>query len=141
MKERFLNIFLFLISLAFIALGVILMFFNKLDFIKIIYTNFDNFFKNENLTMFFISIFGSMIFRWGIFFFLLSIFTVMELKPANIYGFIFWGFTFWAASFEIISFLYKFYFAMITVGIVYLILFLPFFLSLPMKSAGENPKK
>lgn len=140
MKERFLNIFLFLISLIFIACGIVLMFFNKIEPLKIVLTNFYNFFKNENIGEFFIAILGSMIFTWGIFFFLLSIFTVMELKPTNIYGFIFWGFTFWILSFEIILFLYKFYFAMIVSGIIYLVLFLPFFLSLPMKSASDVKK-
>lgn len=140
MKERFLNIFLFLISLAFITFGIILAFFNKMDYLKIIYTNFDNFFKNETFTTFFISIIGTIIFTWGIFFFLLSIFTVMELKPLSIYGFIFWGFTLWVASFEIVSFLYKFYFLMIFILIIYLILFVPFFFSLPMKSSGTTQK-
>jgi len=141
MKERFLNIFLFLISLVFIVFGVILMFFNKIDLVKIVYTNFGNFFKNESVSIFFISLIGSMIFTWGIFFFLLSVFTVMELKPANIYGFIFWGFTFWACSIEIICFLHKFYFAMIIIGIVYAIIFLPFFLSLGMKSSEPKGGK
>ncbi|HOJ63822.1 MAG TPA: hypothetical protein PLE45_05325 [Spirochaetota bacterium] len=140
MKERFLNIFLFLISLVFIGCGIILMFFNKIDLLKIVYTNFNTFLKDETITRFCISLIGTMIFTWGIFFFLLSVFTVMELKSSSIYGFVFWGFTFWALSLAIIAFLYKFYFAMIVTGIIYSILFLPFFLSMPMKSSSGDGK-
>jgi len=117
--------------------GVVLMFFNKLQYTSIIYTNVDKFFNNMPITNFFVAFFGSFIFAWGIFFFLLTVFAVMELKNTSIYPFIFWGFTFWAVLSGVVSFLNKFNFLLICIGVVYALLFLPFFVSLAFKSKSN----
>ncbi|OHD12625.1 MAG: hypothetical protein A2086_04765 [Spirochaetes bacterium GWD1_27_9] len=139
MKERFLNIFLFLISLCFIACGIILIFFNtaKLPYLDLVHTSFDSFFGNPALSSFFIAFLGTFVFAWGIFFFLTTIFIVMEIKNTNMYGFMFFTFTLWAIMAQIVSFLNKFYFLMIVIGILYGILFIPYFISLPMKSKDK----
>lgn len=141
MKEKFLNIFIFLISLAFIFLGVVLMFFNNLDFIKIVHQNAKMIFIDTNLSNFFIQFCGSFIFAWGIFFFLLTVFAVMDLKTTNIYAYIFWGFTFWAVSAGIVAYLHKYYSLLIGISILYGALFIPFFLSLAMKSGKSVDKQ
>ncbi|HPO50670.1 MAG TPA: hypothetical protein PLO89_10125 [Spirochaetota bacterium] len=138
MKERFLNLFLFIISLAFMTSGVFFMFFNKAPFINFVVSGFDSYFSNLQFSYFFLSLLGVFIFSWGIFFSLLTVFAVMELKSSAIYPFIFWGFTFWAVLSGIVSFLHSFYFFILATGIAYLILFIPFFISLAMKSKSSS---
>ncbi len=139
MKERFLNVFLFLISITFIGLGIILMFFNdKILMLTFVIDGINAFINNPEVTDYFISLFGSSIFTWGVFFFLLTVFTVMELKNNNVYGFIFWGFTIWIASSGVVTYFHKFYFMLIVLGVLYGILFLPYLFSLPMKSSAPK---
>lgn len=139
MKERFLNVFLFLISITFIGLGIILMFFNdKILILTFVIDGINAFINNPEVTDYFISLFGSSIFTWGVFFFLLTVFTVMELKNNNVYGFIFWGFTFWIASSGVVTYFHKFYFMLIILGVLYGILFLPYLFSLPMRSSAPK---
>jgi hypothetical protein len=138
MKEKFLNIILFLLSLCFLAGGVVLMFFNNMTQVSILYKNIYPFFSSEKIATFFISFFGTFIFGWGILLFLLIIFAVMDLKRNYLHGFIFWAFTFWAASAGAISFLHKFNFLLIIISIIYGVLFLVFFLSIPMKSGSQK---
>ncbi len=145
MKEKFLNICLFLLSLAFITAGIILIFFSDLEYLKIIKENFNKIFTDQKLAIFFLQLFGSFILAWGIFFFLLTVFIVMELKNTNIYGFMFWIYTIWTGAFGFVIYRYKYYFLLITLGIIYGIIFLPFLLSLMMKSknsgTGNNTNK
>lgn len=141
MKEKFLNIFLFLISLSFIGAGVVLMFFNHIDLLAILHKNFNLIFNNEKLSNFFISFFGSFIFGWGIFFFLFTILAVMDLKKNYVHGFIFWAFTFWAVSAGVVSYLFDYKFLMILISIIYGVIFLPFFLSIPLKSSNYINKQ
>ena len=75
MKERFLNVFLFLISITFIGLGIILMFFNdKILMLTFVIDGINAFINNPEVTDYFISLFGSSIFTWGVFFFLHGIY-------------------------------------------------------------------
>ena len=134
MKEKFLNLFLFLFSFVFLGLGVVLMFFHKVPYFDIITTNGLAFFKDAKLTEFFISFLGTFVFTWGVFFFLMTVFTVMEMKHTNVYGFIFWIFTFWIGLAEFIAFMHTFFPFMIGLGILYGVIFIPFFFALPMKS-------
>jgi hypothetical protein len=136
MKERFLNIFLFLFSLAFIGLGVLLMFFQKLSFLELIVSQTGKVILSQ--TPFFIAFFGTIIFAWGVFFFLMTVYAVMELKPASVYGFVFWVFTLWAAAAGTVFFLNKMVPLLIGLGILYGAIFLPFFLSMPMKSKAKS---
>ncbi|HNZ26156.1 MAG TPA: hypothetical protein PLG34_05240 [Spirochaetota bacterium] len=139
MKEKFLNVFLFLISITFIGLGIILMFFSdKILMLTFVVDGINAFIDNPKVTGYFMSLFGSIVFTWGIFFFLLTVFTVMELKNNNVYGFIFWGFTFWIASSGVVTYLHKFYFMLIILGVLYGILFLPYLFSLPMKGSSTK---
>jgi hypothetical protein len=138
MKERFLNIMIFIISIGMIGLGVVMMFFNHLKYFDILHINLSKIFLSPGLTDFFIAFLGTVVFAWGIFFFLLMIFSVMDLRSPSVYGFIFWGFTFWCASVEAISYLKQYWFLMIIIGILYGVIFLPFFISLPMKSSGSR---
>ena len=137
MKERFLNIMIFIISICLVVVGVFMMFFNNIQYFDILRVNLNKFFSAAQFTDFFIAFLGSVVFAWGIFFFLLMVFSVMDLRSPSVYGFIFWGFTFWCGSVEAIAYLRQFYFLMIIIGILYGVIFLPFFMSLPMKSAGK----
>jgi|GEM_PF-1322844 len=138
MKERFLNIFLFLISLLFITSGIVLIFFYNIDILKIVHENFNKIFTDGKLAVFFIQLFGTFIFSWGVFFFLMTVFTVMELKNTSVYGFIFWVYTFWALSFGYVLFINNYKFLLIVTAVIYGIIFLPFLLSIPMKSSGGS---
>ncbi|HQB62089.1 MAG TPA: hypothetical protein PK899_10575, partial [Spirochaetota bacterium] len=71
MKEKFLNVFLFLISITFIGLGIILMFFSdKILMLTFVVDGINAFIDNPKVTGYFMSLFGSIVFTWGIFFFL-----------------------------------------------------------------------
>ncbi|MCG8572682.1 MAG: hypothetical protein MJB14_21330 [Spirochaetes bacterium] len=137
MKERFLNIILFLFSLLFIAAGVILMFFTQLDFLNLVMTQIDVFFNNMKFTSFFLAFLGTILFSWGIFFFLMTIMAVMEIKTTTLYPFMFWIYTFWCAAACGVSYLHGFFFNLILISIIYAILFIPFFLSLFMRSKDK----
>jgi hypothetical protein len=136
-KERFLNIMIFIISICLVVVGVFMMFFNNIQYFDILRVNLNKFFSVAKFTDFFIAFLGTVVFAWGIFFFLLMVFSVMDLKSPSIFGFIFWGFTFWCGSVEVISYLRQFYFLMIMIGVLYAVIFLPYFMSLPMKSSGK----
>jgi hypothetical protein len=118
--------------------GVILMFFSNIDQVSFLHKNINPFFVNEKIADFFISFFGTILFGWGILLFLLIIFAVMDLKKNYLHGFIFWAFTFWAVSAGAISFLHKFNFLLILISIIYGVLFLVFFLSIPLKSGSPK---
>ena len=135
MKERFLNIMIFIISICFVVVGFFMMFFSNIQYLDILRNNLDKTFGG--FTDFFIAFLGTIVFAWGVFLFLLMVFSVMDLKSPSVYGFIFWGFTFWCGSVEVISYLRHYYFLMIIIGILYGVIFLPFFMSLPMKSSGK----
>jgi hypothetical protein len=140
MRERFLNILLFLFSLAFIAAGVILMFFQDLHILAFVKGKMLEMFVDQKFALFFMAFFGSFIFAWGFFILLLTVFSVMEMKVSSIYGFIFWGFTFWAGSASIVAYLNKYIFLDIAIGAIYGVLLVPFLITLPFKSGnGKRP--
>jgi len=141
MKEKFLNIILFLVSLFFTCCGIALMFFNGNEKLAVLHKNIAPYFSSERYADFFISFFGTVIFGWGIIIFFLVIFAVMDLKKNYLHGFIFWAFTFWAASAGTVSYLHKFTFLLIVISTVYGVIFLAFFLSIPMKSGSSAPSR
>jgi hypothetical protein len=142
MKERFLNIFLFLGSLAMMAAGSIMLFLQSNGLVSQLKNIIEKALSTAgmDITAFIIAFLGSSIFSWGIFFFLLSVYTVMELKNNAIYGFIFWGYTFWITGCVISVILYVGISLplIILFAILYGIIFIPFFLSLPMKKKAGN---
>jgi hypothetical protein len=141
MKERFLNIFLFLISIAFIAGGIISIFFYNQNFMVFVKDHFVSAFKDSKLAIFFLQMIGSFVFSWGMFFFLMTVFTVMDLKSTTVYGYIFWVYTFWALSFGYVSYINKYMFFVILLGGLYGLVFLIFLISLLLKSKNKSDSK
>lgn len=140
MKERVLNVFLFLLSLGFMVAGVLMIFFQKIGIVQLLAKYIgDKILYGPNTNVdFFVAFFGSFIFAWGIFFFLLTVFAVMELPSTKIYGFIFWGYTFWAIMSILSGVLYlgkaRWSFVIIIL-VVYGVIFAPYLLTLPLKSS------
>ncbi len=140
MKERFLNVFLFLFSLVFITAGVLSIFFYKLQFMALPNDYFVNAFKDSHLALFMMQSVGAFVLSWGIFFLLMTVYAVMDLKNRSIYGFIFWVYTFWALSFGYVAYKNNYMFLVFVLCGIYGIIFLPFLIGLLLKGRGDNNK-